>query len=267
MTHRLLRTAALRWVATGALVALLASHGVAQDTSAGDKPETAEERAKRLRREKRAARREAKKQAEAEAKQAEADKANKPEATGDTSAPATGTAAPAAPATGTAGAATGTGATSGQATAGSSQALEADGKTTPGAQPAAEPAEAIPWADEAELPSFLQTVDKRIKDERAAPTAEQVAALGEMEREFEAFTQRSGAHRDTVTAILRRAYQRERRERTEAYARQMLQTNPHSPAHYRINAVVRNFDEWYKAFKVTPDDDLYLPPAERVRIW
>ena len=47
----------------------------------------------------------------------------------------------------------------------------------------------------------------------------------------------------------------------------MLQTNPHSPAHYRINAVVRNFDEWYKAFDVTPDDDLYLPPAERVRIW
>jgi putative endopeptidase len=58
-----------------------------------------------------------------------------------------------------------------------------------------------------------------------------------------------------------------RSKQREAYARQMLQTNPHSPAHYRINAVVRNFDEWYKAFKVTPDDDLYLPPAERVRIW
>lgn len=49
--------------------------------------------------------------------------------------------------------------------------------------------------------------------------------------------------------------------------RQYLVTDPHSPERYRVNGVVRNFDEWYKAFGVKPGDKLYLPPEERVRIW
>lgn len=53
----------------------------------------------------------------------------------------------------------------------------------------------------------------------------------------------------------------------EEQARQYLITDPHSPADVRINAVVRNFDEWYKAFNVKKGDKLYIPPAERVRIW
>jgi putative endopeptidase len=53
----------------------------------------------------------------------------------------------------------------------------------------------------------------------------------------------------------------------EAQARQYLVTDPHSPPHYRVNGIVRNFDEWYKAFDVKPGDKLYLPPAQRVRIW
>ena len=48
---------------------------------------------------------------------------------------------------------------------------------------------------------------------------------------------------------------------------QRLTTDPHSPAEYRVNGVVRNFDEWYEAFDVTPEDALYLPPEERIRIW
>jgi Predicted metalloendopeptidase len=53
----------------------------------------------------------------------------------------------------------------------------------------------------------------------------------------------------------------------EAQARQFLVTDPHSPPQYRINGIVRNFDEWYKAFDVKPGDALYLPPEQRVRIW
>ena len=53
----------------------------------------------------------------------------------------------------------------------------------------------------------------------------------------------------------------------EAYARQLLKTDPHSLAMARVNAVVRNFDPWYKAFKVKPGDKLYLAPKDRVRIW
>jgi predicted metalloendopeptidase len=53
----------------------------------------------------------------------------------------------------------------------------------------------------------------------------------------------------------------------EAWGRQLLLIDPHSPATYRVNGVVRNQDAWYKAFNVTPDDKLYLPPEERVHIW
>ncbi len=48
---------------------------------------------------------------------------------------------------------------------------------------------------------------------------------------------------------------------------QRLTADPHSPSEFRVNGVVRNFDEWYEAFDVRPDDALYLPPEERVRIW
>jgi putative endopeptidase len=53
----------------------------------------------------------------------------------------------------------------------------------------------------------------------------------------------------------------------EAFARQLLQTDPHSLWSARVNGVLRNFDPWYQAFNVTPDDELYLPPEERVKIW
>ena len=53
----------------------------------------------------------------------------------------------------------------------------------------------------------------------------------------------------------------------DAFARQLLQTDPHSLAEARVNAVLRNFDPWYKAFNVKSGDKLYLPPAQRVRIW
>ena len=49
--------------------------------------------------------------------------------------------------------------------------------------------------------------------------------------------------------------------------RQRIATDPHSPAVYRTNGPVRNVPEWYLAFDVQPDDELYLPPEERVKIW
>ncbi|WP_428409124.1 M13 family metallopeptidase [Hyphococcus sp.] len=57
-----------------------------------------------------------------------------------------------------------------------------------------------------------------------------------------------------------------RLNREEALKNQVA-TDPHSPAQYRVNGVVRNMDAWYDAFNVTEEDELYLPPEERVRIW
>ena len=49
--------------------------------------------------------------------------------------------------------------------------------------------------------------------------------------------------------------------------RSQVTSDPHSPAKYRVNGVVRDVDAWYPAFNVQPGDKLYLPSAERVRIW
>jgi putative endopeptidase len=57
-----------------------------------------------------------------------------------------------------------------------------------------------------------------------------------------------------------------RRNYREANLRARLLTDPHAPNPFRAD-IVRNFDAWYKAFGVTPDQKLYLPPEKRVRIW
>ena len=54
--------------------------------------------------------------------------------------------------------------------------------------------------------------------------------------------------------------------RDQALRNQVL-TDPHSPAMYRVNGVVRNLDAWYRAFDVKEGDALYLPPDARVKIW
>ena len=46
-----------------------------------------------------------------------------------------------------------------------------------------------------------------------------------------------------------------------------LLTDPHSPAKFRVNGIVRNLDEWYAAFNVQPGDSLFLKPEDRVRVW
>ena len=53
----------------------------------------------------------------------------------------------------------------------------------------------------------------------------------------------------------------------EPFLRQLMETDTHSPSFARVNAVLRNFDPFYAAFKVKPGDRMYLPPAERVRVW
>jgi len=58
-----------------------------------------------------------------------------------------------------------------------------------------------------------------------------------------------------------------RRHDREDALRQQVLTDPHSPAEWRVNGVVRNVDAWYRAFNIRPGDRLYLAPADRVRIW
>ncbi|MEP5766210.1 MAG: M13-type metalloendopeptidase [Halieaceae bacterium] len=53
----------------------------------------------------------------------------------------------------------------------------------------------------------------------------------------------------------------------EEALRQLIMTDSHAPPVYRTNGAVRNVDEFYRAFDVVEADALYLPPADRVKIW
>jgi len=53
----------------------------------------------------------------------------------------------------------------------------------------------------------------------------------------------------------------------EEAIRSQIAGDPHSPAKFRINGVVRNIPEFYEAFKIKSTDSLYLAPEKRVKIW
>ena len=53
----------------------------------------------------------------------------------------------------------------------------------------------------------------------------------------------------------------------DALVLQRLATDPHSPAEFRCNQIVRNIDDFYTAFGVVESDALWLAPEERVTIW
>jgi len=104
---------------------------------------------------------------------------------------------------------------------------------------------------------------------------ENVGDLGGLEMAWGAWRRYVAAHgdpgvKDGFTAdqrfLLAYGYSWQTKQR-EGSLREQLLSNEHSPAEYRVNGVVRNFDPWYKAFDVKPGDKLYLPPDQRVHIW
>jgi putative endopeptidase len=50
-------------------------------------------------------------------------------------------------------------------------------------------------------------------------------------------------------------------------ALRLLSIDPHSPAEFRCNQIVRNIDVFYATFGVTERDALWLDPEDRVTIW
>ena len=50
-------------------------------------------------------------------------------------------------------------------------------------------------------------------------------------------------------------------------AKRLLQIDPHSPSEFRCNQIARNLDEFYEAFGVTEEHELWLDPEDRVSIW
>jgi putative endopeptidase len=50
-------------------------------------------------------------------------------------------------------------------------------------------------------------------------------------------------------------------------AKESLKSDPHAPAPLRVNLIVAQFEEFYKAFDIHPDDKSYIPPEKRVQLW
>ena len=53
----------------------------------------------------------------------------------------------------------------------------------------------------------------------------------------------------------------------DSFLMTLLEIDPHSANHNRVNGVVRLIDDWYDLFGVMPGDKLYVAPADRVKIW
>lgn len=54
--------------------------------------------------------------------------------------------------------------------------------------------------------------------------------------------------------------------RTDAL-KERIATDPHSPAEFRCNQVVKNMDEFHETFQTKPGDGQWLAKEDRVRIW
>ena len=92
-----------------------------------------------------------------------------------------------------------------------------------------------------------------------------VASLAE-----QGLTPQSAPIIDGITGPQRFFYSWARAWRTATrpqFARQMLAIDPHSPAEFRCNQVLRNLDTFADAFNVTPGDAMWLEPSQRVTIW
>ncbi len=53
----------------------------------------------------------------------------------------------------------------------------------------------------------------------------------------------------------------------DEFMRMYVNTNPHSPARWRVNGPLMNFTPFYNAFAVQPGDKMYKPENKRITVW
>jgi putative endopeptidase len=59
----------------------------------------------------------------------------------------------------------------------------------------------------------------------------------------------------------------ERSNSREETIRTQIKTDPHSPSIYRVNGIVSNMTEFYRAYDAAPGDKLFREESDRVKIW
>lgn len=104
--------------------------------------------------------------------------------------------------------------------------------------------------------TFLETEERQVSDPRPPPSAEQVAALQQLEEEVGRFEGAGQAFRRAVLSQVRREYLRQRRARDHGYARQVSQEEElQAEAREKAIRVFERFIERY------PNDLEYTPDA------
>jgi cellulose synthase operon protein C len=105
-------------------------------------------------------------------------------------------------------------------------------------------------------PAFLDTADRRIHDDRPPPMPEQVSGLRELEAEVDRFRRIGSVYRDTVVSLLKREYERQRRDREESYGSQIrYEEQLEDKARLEAIALFERFIEKY------PSDPTYTADA------
>ncbi|MEM7136824.1 MAG: tetratricopeptide repeat protein [Myxococcota bacterium] len=124
--------------------------------------------------------------------------------------------------------------------------------------PRTEDVDATPWdsATDTTLPPFLQDTEKRVVDERPAPTEAQLDALRQLEAEVGRFSESGGTFRDTVTSLVRREYLQQRRARDRWYGVQ-IEAEDQAFNDARREAI-EAFERFIQAY---PNEPGYTPDA------
>ncbi|MGL4363427.1 MAG: M13 family metallopeptidase [Cellulosilyticaceae bacterium] len=58
-----------------------------------------------------------------------------------------------------------------------------------------------------------------------------------------------------------------RMKATDAHTKQLLQSDPHSPAKVRVNEVVKQFEKFYETYDIEKEDAMYVEPEKRLEVW
>ena len=93
---------------------------------------------------------------------------------------------------------------------------------------------------------------------------ENIADLGGMNCIVEAAKEYGSGDLDALFQAYANAW---RSKCTPEYTSYALKADVHSPDKYRVNAILKNIDEFYETYNIKKSDGMYLSPKERVKIW
>lgn len=130
-------------------------------------------------------------------------------------------------------------------------------------------------ADKKRFEARSKTLARQFDQYEAAPGAkvngkltlgENIADLGGLAIAYDAYTKKKRS-----PASLRKFFtgwaEAEREHARHEFLKMIVTVDPHSPAEFRINGPVSNFEPFYDAYNVQKGDKLYREPKQRARIW